>query len=46
MVKTPSFVDGQIAAIAFVNGLVVVTRNVSDFECFEGLQVENWHGNH
>ena len=42
--KTPSFVDGQIAAIAVVNGLVMVTRNVSDFQCFEGLGIANWHG--
>jgi tRNA(fMet)-specific endonuclease VapC len=26
--KTPPFVDGQLAAIAVVNGLVLVTRNV------------------
>jgi tRNA(fMet)-specific endonuclease VapC len=38
----PSFVDGQIAAIAKVSGLVLVTRNVADFEPFAGLQVENW----
>ena len=40
--RTPSFVDGQIAAIAQVHGLVLVTRNVSDFELFEDLAVENW----
>ncbi|MGD9787972.1 MAG: type II toxin-antitoxin system VapC family toxin [Sulfuricellaceae bacterium] len=39
--KTPSFADGQIAAIAKTHGLVVVTRNTGDFE-FEGLKVENW----
>jgi len=39
----PSFVDGQIAAIAKVNGLVLVTRNSSDFKKFSGLQLENWH---
>ncbi len=27
--------DGMIAAIAQVNKLVVVTRNITDFECFE-----------
>jgi len=36
------FADGQIAAIARVNGLVLVTANERDFRDFEGLQVENW----
>jgi tRNA(fMet)-specific endonuclease VapC len=40
--KTPPFADGQIAAIARVNGLVLVTRNVADFRAFEGLEVESW----
>jgi tRNA(fMet)-specific endonuclease VapC len=35
-------VDGQIAAIAVVNGLVMVTRNTDDFDGYLGLQVENW----
>lgn len=39
---TPPFVDGQIAAIAKVRGLVLVTRNVAHFEPFEGLPVEDW----
>ncbi len=38
-----SFVDGQIAAIAKVNGLVLVTRNTSDFKKYSGLKLENWH---
>ena len=37
------FADGQIAATARVNGLVLVTRNVADFEPYEGLRLENWH---
>jgi len=41
--KMPPFVDGQIAAIAKVNGLVLVTRNVEDYESFSGLKTENWH---
>jgi tRNA(fMet)-specific endonuclease VapC len=41
--RPPAFVDGQIAAIASVNGLVLVTRNVADFRCFQDLEVENWH---
>lgn len=36
------FVDGQVAAIARVNGLVVVTSNVKDFRFFAGLTVEDW----
>ncbi len=36
------FVDGQIAAIAHVNGLVLVTRNTKDFKHFQGLEVEDW----
>ena len=42
--KMPSFVDGQIAAIASVNGLILVTRNISDFEPFSELKTENWYG--
>ena len=38
----PAFADGQIAAIAATQGLVLVTRNTSDFELFAGLQVLNW----
>ena len=40
--KTPSFQDGQIAAVAKVNGLILVTNNVSDFGDFWDIQVENW----
>ena len=40
--KMPSFVDGQIASIAYVNNLVLVTRNVKDFVVFNGLVIENW----
>jgi len=41
--QTPSFVDGQIAAITRVNGLILVTRNTVDFEKFEDLEVQSWH---
>ncbi|MFB1486507.1 MULTISPECIES: hypothetical protein [unclassified Thiocapsa] len=34
--------DSQIAAIAAVNGLVLVTRNTEDFADFSSLIVENW----
>ena len=40
--KTPPFVDGQIAAIACVNDLVLVTANRADFRGFKGLRVESW----
>jgi tRNA(fMet)-specific endonuclease VapC len=40
--RTPPFADGQIAAVAAVNGLILVTRNVSDFAHFRNLSVENW----
>jgi tRNA(fMet)-specific endonuclease VapC len=39
---TMPFVDGQIAAIAQINDLVLVTANVRDFAPFKGLAVENW----
>jgi len=40
---TPSFVDGQIAAIASVNDLILVTRNIDDFKSFLRLKIKNWH---
>jgi tRNA(fMet)-specific endonuclease VapC len=40
--KTPSFIDGQIAAIAMVHGLVLVTRNIDHFAGFQGLEVQDW----
>lgn len=42
--RPPPFVDGQIAAIAAVSGLVLVTRNVRDFVTFADLKVESWLG--
>lgn len=41
--QTPTFVDGQIAAIAHVNNLILVTRNISDFYSFSDLQIQCWH---
>jgi tRNA(fMet)-specific endonuclease VapC len=41
--QSPPFIDGQIAAIAKVNNLILVTRNTLDFECFSGLEVQNWY---
>ena len=40
--RTPPFVDGQIAAIAYINDLVLVTSNTAAFEDFGGLRVESW----
>lgn len=40
---TPSFVDGQIAAISVVNGLIPVTLNIEDFKQFLRLKLENRH---
>jgi tRNA(fMet)-specific endonuclease VapC len=40
--KTPPFVDGQIAAIAGINNLTLVTSNTRDFENFKNIQIENW----
>jgi tRNA(fMet)-specific endonuclease VapC len=36
------FVDGQIAAIAHVQKLVLATTNERDFTRFKGLAIENW----
>jgi tRNA(fMet)-specific endonuclease VapC len=36
------YVDGQIAAIACVNELVLVTVNVKDFAGYKGLEIESW----
>ncbi len=39
--------DGQIAAIALANGLVLATRNTRDFENINGLKQANpWHDTH
>ena len=40
---TPSFADGQIAAVAAVHDLILVTDNLRDFEHYSGLRVERWH---
>lgn len=41
--RKPPFVDSQIAAIAAVNELILVTANTRDYSLFDDLQVENWH---
>jgi tRNA(fMet)-specific endonuclease VapC len=40
--KPSPYVDGQIAAIARVNELTLVTGNVRDFARFKGLAVADW----
>lgn len=40
--KTPAFADGQIAAVAATNDLILVTRNVDDYSNFDRLKIENW----
>lgn len=40
--RPPSYSDGQIAAIAAANNLILITRNTADFADFAGLTVENW----
>ena len=39
----PPFVDGQIASIAIVNNMILVTRNISDFKRFKNIRLENWY---
>jgi tRNA(fMet)-specific endonuclease VapC len=40
--KSPPFIDTQIAAVAKVNNLILVTRNTDDFKHFSDIQLENW----
>lgn len=40
--QTPPFADGQIAAIASVHGLVLVTSKGEDFKRFQGVRVASW----
>jgi tRNA(fMet)-specific endonuclease VapC len=35
--------DGEIAAVAVTQGLILVTRNGRDFAGFLGLQLQSWH---
>ncbi|MDE0286037.1 MAG: type II toxin-antitoxin system VapC family toxin [Gammaproteobacteria bacterium] len=39
---TPPIIDGQIAAIAHVNKLILVTSNTADFQSFQGVILQNW----
>jgi tRNA(fMet)-specific endonuclease VapC len=40
--RTMPYADGQIAAIAVVRSLTLVTANVRDFRAVPGLRVEDW----
>jgi tRNA(fMet)-specific endonuclease VapC len=40
--RTPPFTDGQIAAIAQTNQLILVTFNTADYADFSGLALEDW----
>ena len=40
--RTPAFADGQIAAVAQTNQLILVTFNTADYADFSGLVVEDW----
>ncbi|MBW6452180.1 MAG: type II toxin-antitoxin system VapC family toxin [Methyloprofundus sp.] len=40
--KTVTYVDGEIASIAAVNNLTLVTRNMDDFVNYKNLKLDNW----
>lgn len=40
--RTPPFADGQIAAIAATQNLILVTRNRKDYQEFNGVEIANW----
>lgn len=40
--RTPPYFNGQIAAIAIVNDLTLVTNNTSDYTDFQNLKLQNW----
>ncbi len=40
--RTPTYADGQIAAIAAMNNLILVTHNTADYIDFQDIQIENW----
>lgn len=41
---TPAFADGQIASIAKVHDLILVTNNTRNYRHFDKVKMENWHG--
>lgn len=40
--KPAPFIDGQIAAVAAVHDLVLVTRNKAHYRGFKGLRLQSW----
>lgn len=36
------YADGQIAAVAYTNGLILVTANAKDFARFRDVRIEDW----
>lgn len=40
--KTCAYADGEIAAIAVTQKLILVTRNIQDFENIQHLKLQNW----
>ncbi len=40
--QAPAYFDGQIAAIAAINDLTLVTFNTSDFRGFTDLKILDW----
>jgi len=40
--KMAAYADGEIAAIAAVNNLTLVTRNTDDFQGYSNLVLDNW----
>jgi tRNA(fMet)-specific endonuclease VapC len=40
--KTCAYADGEIAAIAATQHLILVTRNTQDFENFQNVALQNW----
>ena len=38
----PAYAEGEIASIAAVNNLTLVTRNTDDFSDFKNLELDNW----
>ena len=39
---TCAYADGEIAAIAVTQKLILVTRNIQDFQTFQNLALQNW----
>jgi tRNA(fMet)-specific endonuclease VapC len=40
--KAIALADGEIASISATNQLTLITRNIQDFNHFNGLMIENW----